>query len=96
MKNFINLSVMSKPKNHICPMCQQEMNDWAKCGPCGIIYWPKESVQHQIDRRGVDAAESEWSQISLPVDQSYYFFVEHDKFYTIPEMQRLAKLKAFL
>jgi hypothetical protein len=82
--------------NHICPMCKQEM-DAAGCMKCDIIYWSLEELQElQSYQPGIFATEP-WSTIHLtPLDQSYYYFVKHGKFYTVPDMERLAKLKAFL
>ena len=79
-------------------MCKEWMIDWAdgsECKQCGIVYWQVSSIEAQIGIRSSNT-KSEWSQIPLPVDQPYYYFIEHEKFYTVSEMERLCRLKAFL
>jgi hypothetical protein len=91
------MSSESIPMNHICPMCKQEMDVAGRCMKCDIIHWSLEELEELQSKNGDIFATEPWSKIHLnPIDQSYYYFFKHGKFYTVPEMERLTKLKAFL
>ena len=68
------------------------MDNRDTCSKCGILYWSVKELEEQKflykERWG-----SPWPS---SIEQPYYYFVEHGKFYTVPDMERLAKLKAFL
>ena len=59
------------------------------CGICGITYWPAEKIQKFQMRSTIEF-------ISQHPNQAAYYFMEHVKFYTISEMERICRLKAFL
>jgi hypothetical protein len=76
----------------ICPMCQKEMDKRDICLECGILYW---SVK-ELEERKFFYKEKWGTPWPSSIEQPYYYFFKHGKFYTVPEMERLTKLKAFL
>jgi hypothetical protein len=82
----------------LCPICQKEMipdtepRFWDdRCLECNIFFYSKEII---VDRRLLEDLYQ--VQHNLLPETDYYWFEEHDKFYTVSEMERIAKLKAFL
>jgi hypothetical protein len=86
-------------------MCQKEMipdiepKYWDdQCLECNITYLSKELLQQyellpgQFDKRTRQLIQ----QYNLLPETDYYWFREHQRFYTVSEMERIAKLKAFL
>lgn len=74
-------------------MCHKEMDEHSVCRKCDIVFWQMEDLLLETERRPL---HEPWSQLRLPIDQSYYYFPKHAKFYTVKDMQRICNLKAFL
>jgi hypothetical protein len=81
-------------------MCQKEMIPDTKpkqfdyvCAECNIIFYSKEILR--AHKRWLTQNEK-IQQVNLQLDTDYYYFKEHQKFYTVSEMERICRLKAFL
>jgi hypothetical protein len=73
----------------ICPFCYQEMDDFDYCEKDRLMYWPVKYVARTSGPGMADFKERH------PGQAAYYYY-PHSKYYTVPEMERLVKLKAFL
>jgi|HubBroStandDraft_5_1064220.scaffolds.fasta_scaffold46088_2 hypothetical protein len=77
----------------ICPMCHQETNDYDnsydRCLTCDITYYSIRYMQSPLTYLSKKFAEQH-------PNQAGYYFRMHNKYYTLEEMERLCRLKAFL
>jgi methionyl-tRNA synthetase len=73
----------------ICPMCKQEMDEWDYCSVCGILHYSIRDMQNPL------TSLSKKFAAQYPCQPAYYF-EEHKMYYTLTEMERMARLKAFL
>lgn len=92
----------------ICPMCQKEMSQdpnpkWFDyhCMECAITFYTKEKLQEGQQKPYRIMLPHDLDDIvrllqSLLPETDYYYFRDHKRFYTVSEMERIAKLKAFL
>jgi hypothetical protein len=75
-----------------CPFCREHLEKFNDeiCIKDKITYWRAEQLKH-LSRTPLAVEFS-----SRHPNQDAFFFWDHDKYYTISEMERIAKLKAFL
>jgi hypothetical protein len=76
----------------LCLFCHQPMNGNDYCSKDHLTYYTAEEL-HEY-RWNVDNVINEY--ISRHPGQPGYYFYEHNKFYTVSEMERIARLKVFL
>lgn len=74
-----------------CPFCHQPPNLLGRCFKDGLTYWSVEEL-HRIEHPSADRKRF----MEQYPNQPAYFFGLHDKYYTVSEMERIIKLKAFL
>jgi hypothetical protein len=72
-----------------CLFCHQEMDNLDRCKKDRLMYW---SVEDMARTSGPGMVNFKGRH---PGQAAYYYY-PHSKYYTAPEMERLAKLKAFL
>ncbi len=79
----------------VCPLCKKEMTKESQCWGCDVYYWTSSELQKEfaIQHFTLNKAYNGHLLIS---GQSYFYYRKHDIFYTPSEMERIAKLKAFL
>jgi hypothetical protein len=78
----------------ICPFCQQAMMWLYYCHKDKITYYSANDL-HCFNQIASPDKMIENFVDQHPNEPAYYFR-EHNKLYTLPEMERIAKLKAFL
>ena len=84
----------------ICPLCNNAtINGANSCFQCGINYWPSNDIkcEAEIEKR-IAKREGDFPLLWVPINdgKDYYWHVDHDRFYSVDEMNRLVKMKAFI
>lgn len=83
------MTIVDPSTLNICPMCHQVMQENWLCRKDQLSYWTAEQLKHSM------LYNIKEFLVQHPKEPAY-FFLEHHKFYTIQEMMRFARLKAFL
>jgi hypothetical protein len=79
-----------------CPFCHKPLCTIPDqvCIKDGLTYWTAEELNSGGGSRYITRLAVEF--VSQYPNQDAFFFWDHDKYYTISEMERIARLKAFL
>jgi hypothetical protein len=75
-----------------CPMCQKVIPT-EHCYDCRLTYWTAKEISEFCDENPTDELR-EFAK-KHPGEPSYWFGMT-GKYYTLMEMERMARLKAFL
>jgi hypothetical protein len=79
----------------ICPFCRFYMTDTGYCAKDGLLYWSVEELSQIAWNREVSPFREFIDQ--HPNEGVFAFFNRGDgRYFTASEMERVAKLKAFL
>lgn len=84
---------MTIPPDVCCPFCHQELSMFGYCMADKITYWNVDDFTRF--RLTNDTGQRENFMKQHPGEPGYWLST-HNKFYNKSEMERLAKLKAFL
>jgi hypothetical protein len=74
----------------ICPMCHQPMDNLNRCQKDGLVHWTAKELQKIVPYPMIEEFMEKYP------GQDAYWFAEHYKLYTVAEMMRICRLKAFL
>jgi hypothetical protein len=74
----------------ICIMCHQQMDNLNRCQKDGLIHWSVREMQEIFPHSAFEEFMAKYPS------QDAYWFAEHYKLYTVDEMMRICRLKAFL
>jgi hypothetical protein len=74
----------------ICIMCHQPMDNLNRCRKDGLIHWSVKEMETIFQNSVFEEFMEKYP------GQDAYWFPEHFKLYTVNEMMRICRLKAFL
>lgn len=85
-----------------CPICNVEMKNYVyqnnghHCWDCRIVFYSAEEISENCQFCDGDAADELYEFAKQHPSEPGYWFGMTGKYYTLTEMERMVRLKAFL